>query len=92
MLRTQRTGTINSNGVVTNAINTPSTVTLTGIPYPTYDLIVYAGYVYPGSRAVVSRQGDPASSRYLLSASEPPFRSFREVTSTTTPRQCGGAH
>lgn len=86
MLRTQRTGTINSNGVVTNTINTPSTVTLTGIPYTNYDLIVYAGYIYPGSRAVVARQGDAASSRYLLSASQPPFHGFREVTSTTTPQ------
>lgn len=86
MLRTQRTGTINSNGIVTNTINTPSTLTLTGIPYTTYDLVVYAGYIYPGSRAVVARQGDASSSRYLLSASEPPFRGFREVTSTTTPQ------
>lgn len=86
MLRTQRSGTINSNGVVTNAVNTPSTVTLNGIPYATYDLIIYAGYVYPGSRAVVTRLGDPSSHRYLLSASNPPFRGFREVTSTTTPQ------
>ncbi|MCW1884349.1 DUF1800 family protein [Luteolibacter flavescens] len=100
MLRTQRTGTINSNNVATTVINTPASVTLTGIPYATYDLLVYAGYIYPGSRAVVSRQGDAASSRYLISASEPPFRGFKEVTSTTTPqsgnyvryRNLGGAN
>ncbi|MEK7953697.1 DUF1800 family protein [Luteolibacter soli] len=86
LLRTQRTGTISSNNTVTTAINTPASVTLTGIPYATYDLIVYAGYIYPGSRAVVSRQGAAGSDRYLLSASEPPFRAFTEVTSTTTPQ------
>ncbi len=45
MIRTQRTGTVNSNGVVTVLHNTPVILSLTGIPYPTYDLIVYAGYV-----------------------------------------------
>ena len=84
MLRTQRTGTVNSNGVVTLLHNTPVTLSLTGIPYPTYDLIVYAGYVYPNFQATLSRQGDPAGPRYLLSDSNPPFTGFREVTSTTT--------
>jgi uncharacterized protein (DUF1800 family) len=84
MLRTQRTGTVNSVGVVTVAHNTPATLSLTGIPYPTYDLIVYAGYVYPGSEATLTRQGDPAGPRYLRSDSNPPFTSFREITSTST--------
>ena len=76
MLRTQRTA----------SINTPASVQLTGIPYSTYDLLVYVGYVYPGSEAVVRRGGDPASARYLISTSNPPFRGFIEVTSTTTPQ------
>ena len=83
MLRTQRIGTVNSNGNVTVSHNTPVTISLTGIPYASYDLLVYAGYLYPGSEATLARTGDPAGPRYLLSASNPPFRGFTEVTSTS---------
>ncbi|MCP5543957.1 MAG: DUF1800 domain-containing protein [Akkermansiaceae bacterium] len=87
MIRSQRTGTIHSNGDVTTTIDTPASVTVSGIPYATYDLIAYVGYTYPGSRAVVSRQGDPSGGRFMISASEPPFLGFREVTSTTEPQE-----
>ena len=86
MIRTQRTGTINSNNTFTTTINTPVSLSITGIPFASYDLIIYVGNTYPGSRAVVSRQGDASSARYLSSASEPPFLGFREVISETTPQ------
>lgn len=78
MLRTEKSATV----------NTPATVSLTGIPYATYDLLVYVGYTYPGRIGVVKRGSDPANDRYFVSASMPPFRGFTEITSTssTAPR------
>jgi uncharacterized protein (DUF1800 family) len=86
MIRSERKGTINSDNVVTTAINNAASVSLTGIPFASYDLLVYAGDAYPGSRSVVTRQGDPAGGRYLISASEPPFRGFKEGISNVTPQ------
>jgi hypothetical protein len=73
MIRTQRNA----------SLNTPATVTLTAIPYATYDLIVYPGYIYPNSRGVVRLDGNSATSRYFVSDSAPPFTGWREATATT---------
>jgi uncharacterized protein (DUF1800 family) len=73
MIRTQRNA----------SINTPATVNLTGIPYATYDLIVYPGYIYPNSRGVVRLDGNPATNRYFVSETSPPFIRWREATATT---------
>jgi uncharacterized protein (DUF1800 family) len=74
MIRSQRGSTV----------NTPASVTLTGIPYATYDVLVYVGYTYPGHRGIVRRGGDAASARYFVSASAPPFQGFTEITSTSS--------
>lgn len=73
MIRTRRSSTV----------NTPATIQLTGIPYATYDLIVYAGYIYPGSRGMLRLNGNPATSRYFVSASSPPFTGWTEITATS---------
>ncbi len=86
LLGSERKGTINSNNEITTAINTASSINLTGIPFASYDLIVYAGHAYPGSRSIISRQGDLAGGRYLMCASEPPFRGFKEAVSNVTPQ------
>ena len=73
-----------SNGSVV----TPASVTLSGIPYATYDLLVYVGYVYsdnsdnpiPGQTEL---NGDPTTRRHFSAASAPPFLGFKEVTATT---------
>ncbi|MES2922799.1 MAG: DUF1800 family protein [Verrucomicrobiota bacterium] len=75
MIRTQRQG----------AINTPVTVGLTGIPYASYDLLVYVGQIYPNARGVLRRDSDPATNRYFVSSSSPPFAGWKEVTATTLP-------
>jgi hypothetical protein len=71
---------------------TPASVTLTGIPYATYDIIVYVGAVYPDNpsdQGADRRTGyaqlnaDAASRRYFGAASAPPFHGFIEATSTT---------
>ncbi|WP_193211797.1 DUF1800 family protein [Luteolibacter marinus] len=67
----------------TSTITTPASVTLSGIPYATYDILVYPGYLYPGLTGVVQRTGDASSARYFVSASAPPFRRFTEVTATS---------
>jgi uncharacterized protein (DUF1800 family) len=63
--------------------NIPVSVSVTGIPYATYDLLVYVGYVYPGSRGFLRRGGDPATDRYFVAASAPPFSGWKEVTANT---------
>jgi uncharacterized protein (DUF1800 family) len=74
MIRSQRSSTL----------NTPASVTLSGIPYATYDVLIYVGYLYPGHRGIVRRAGDPASARYFVSASAPPFQGFTEITATSS--------
>ena len=73
LIRTQRTA----------AINTAASVSLTGIPYATYDLLVYVGYTYPNARGVLRLDNDVATNRYFVSASAPPFVGWKEITATT---------
>jgi uncharacterized protein (DUF1800 family) len=78
-----------SNGSVV----TPATVTLSGIPYATYDVLVYVGYIYPddpgevnpNNRRVgyVQRNGDTETRRHFACASSPPFLGFTEATATS---------
>ncbi len=61
----------------------PAEVTLSGIPFTSYDLIVYLGGPWPYHRASVRLDSDPASLRYLLTFAGPPFLGWREATATT---------
>jgi uncharacterized protein (DUF1800 family) len=73
MIRSQRSA----------SVDTPASVSLSGIPYPVYDILVYTGYIYPGSRGMVRLEGDAATKRYFVSASAPPFTGWKEITATT---------
>jgi uncharacterized protein (DUF1800 family) len=73
-----------SNGSVV----TPASVTLTGIPYASYDLLVYVGYTYPDNAedplpGQTELNGDAATRRHFSAASAPPFLGFKEITATT---------
>ncbi len=74
---------------------TPSSITLTGIPYATYDLLVYVGYLYPHNAdnplpGQTELNGDANTRKYYNAASAPPFLGFTEVTATTAAaRQAG---
>ena len=73
-----------SNGSVV----TPASVTLTGIPYATYDLLVYVGYTYPDNAddprpGQTELNGNAATRRHFSAASAPPFLGFKEITATT---------
>lgn len=63
--------------------DTPVTLNLTGIPYPVYDILVYAGSTYPNALGVVRLDFNPASERFFTTNSGPPFRGFQEITATT---------
>lgn len=69
-------GSNNSTGKV------PVILNLTGIPYPTYDLIAYVGDQYPEARSSVELIGDPTSKRYYISDTAPPFQVWKEVSAT----------
>lgn len=79
MIRSENTGTT----------VTPATVALTGIPYATYDLLVYVGYIYPSDLAngdysgYAQLNGNAATQRHFYSSSAPPFHGFTEVTGTS---------
>ncbi|MCH7227511.1 DUF1800 family protein [Haloferula sp. A504] len=62
----------------------PVEVTLSGIPFSSYDLIAYVGGPNPYYRASVALAGDPTSTRYLLSGAAPPFLGWNEATATST--------
>ena len=74
MIRTQRTATI----------NTPASVALTGIPYASYDILVYLGSAYPLVNGMVRLGSDTTTTRNFSSASAPPFIGWKEVTATTS--------
>lgn len=65
------------------AVNTPATVNLSGIPYATYDVVVYPGYIYPTRRGVIRIDGNTATNRYFTSDTAPPFTGWREITATS---------
>jgi uncharacterized protein (DUF1800 family) len=65
------------------SVNTPATVNLSGIPYATYDIIVYPGYIYPTRRGVVRLDGNSATNRYFVSDSSPPFVGWREASASS---------
>ena len=73
MIRTQRKP----------SINTPATVALTGIPYASYDVLVYLGSTYPTALGMVSLGNDATTTRYFSAASAPPFTGWKEITATT---------
>ncbi|MES2438604.1 MAG: DUF1800 family protein [Verrucomicrobiota bacterium] len=73
MIRTQRTG----------VIDTPATVGITGIPYASYDLLVYVGQAYPNARGVLRRGSDAATDRFFVATSNPPFLAWSEAKATT---------
>ncbi len=62
----------------------PVTVTLTAIPFTSYDIIAYVGGPNPYYRASVGLASDPASTRYLLGGAAPPFLAWKEATATST--------
>ena len=73
----------------TGSTVTPATVALTGIPYATYDLLVYVGYLYPSDpengdySGYAELNGSAATRRHFYSSSAPPFHGFTEVTGTS---------
>ena len=66
------------------SVSTPATVSISDIPYPTYDVLVYVGFTWPGPKGTVERSGNSGSLRYFTSASAPPFLGFTEITSTSS--------
>lgn len=60
----------------------PASVTLSGIPFSTYDIIVYVGDVYPARRGKVRLGTDPATERFFIADTAPPFDGWKEVTAT----------
>ena len=60
----------------------PATVTLSGIPYPTYDLIVYVGHVYPDSIGSLQLGSNASTLRYFSGASSAPFPGWSEAKAT----------
>ncbi len=60
----------------------PATVNLTGIPYGTYDIIVYVGHIYPSIRGYAQLGSNTGTRRYFSTASSPPFAGWTEATAT----------
>ncbi|MEM9236821.1 MAG: hypothetical protein AAGB14_08585, partial [Verrucomicrobiota bacterium] len=75
------------NGMITGddtgSGDVPAELTLTGIPYATYDLIAYVGDQYPEARATVELDGAPSTRRYFTTDTAPPYQQWNEITATT---------
>ena len=64
---------------------TPASVTLSGIPHASYDIIVYVGHAYPSHLGKVWLGTDPATERFFVTNSAPPFPGFQEITAASLP-------
>jgi len=75
---------------------TPASITLTGIPYATYDVLVYVGYVFPSDPETLSYtgyaqlNGNTSTRRHFFSSSAPPFHGFTEITAATEAKRENG--
>ncbi len=63
--------------------NIPVLLEIDGIPYATYDLILYVGDNHPNHRGRVRLDDDPATDRFFVSHTAPPFPGWIETTATT---------
>lgn len=66
------------DGMLYIASDTPASVTLSSIPYSTYDVLVYVGSYYDGARGYARLNDAPASDRYFQSRSTKPTATFLE--------------
>lgn len=66
------------DGYLTGNSSTQVSVTLGSIPYPTYDVVVYAGAGYDGAHARIRLNNDAGTDRHFVSASTRPQQSFVE--------------
>ena len=66
------------DGFLYVASDTPASVTLSSIPYSTYDVLVYVGSYYDGARGYARLNDAPASDRYFQSKSTKPTATFLE--------------
>ncbi|MDA1220830.1 MAG: hypothetical protein O3B85_02290 [Planctomycetota bacterium] len=88
---TSDAGALFDGQIITNANNGPATVTLTGVPFPSYDVFVYFGHgpSHAGRDVEISIQGASFffQNENLQLYADP--ISFRQVTSRTLPGQTG---
>lgn len=64
------------DGYLNANASTPASVTLSGIPYSTYDVVVYAGSSNDGARGRVRLNDDAATDWHFVSASSRPQQSL----------------
>ena len=70
-------------------VQVPAGLSITGIPYATYDLIVYVGDVYPDHPGYLQLGASASTRRYFTSASNPPFQKWIEGKATTAATATG---
>jgi uncharacterized protein (DUF1800 family) len=69
---------------------TPASVTLSGITFPSYDVLVYVGSNYTGARGYVRLNDQAATDRYFRSGSVRPETQFVEPIGSTPARPWHG--
>jgi uncharacterized protein (DUF1800 family) len=67
------------DGYLNVSSNTPGSLTISGIPFSQYDVIVYVGTSYDGAVAYARLNDTPATDRWFLSASTPPQAKLVEL-------------
>jgi uncharacterized protein (DUF1800 family) len=68
------------DGFLTATSSTPASVSLSSIPYATYDVVVYAGSVYDGAHARIRLNNNTGTDRHFISASARPQLDFINPT------------
>lgn len=66
------------DGYLNVSDNAPASITLSQIPYSTYDVIVYVGSVYDGALGYTELNNQPATDRWFLSGTTAPAKDFVE--------------
>jgi uncharacterized protein (DUF1800 family) len=63
--------------------DTPASITLTGIAFPTYEVLVYVGSYYDGAHGYTRLNDGAATDRHFYSASKRPETSYKEPIGST---------
>lgn len=80
------------DGYLSATSSQPASLTLSNIPFTSYDVLVYAGSVYDGARARIRLNDNTGTDRHFISASTRPQQSFIEpITSDSSKPWRGNA-
>ncbi|CAN5691482.1 hypothetical protein BH11VER1_BH11VER1_15280 [soil metagenome] len=78
------------DGFISANTATPASITLSSIPYPTYDVLLYVGSSYDGAHGYTQLNSNVSTNRHFVSQTTRPTADFYEPTGSTALRPWKG--